>query len=130
MSSNFSFCGYIVLVLAMLLFIVSMGMNVEQRVKWYAIMRSIGLTKKSMKRLVLLQSIIIGAIGYVLGVITSTIVVEVLKTNFMTMNMSFMLSPAIYIVSAIAVLFITFLTYIIISFKLDRLDIIEAIARE
>ena len=113
----------------MFFFIVSMTMNIEERISWYGILKSIGLKNSTMRKMVFLQCCIVGGIGGIVGVIFSKVVITIINLGLANGSINFKNSAftsGVGIISTIAVILIT---YFIVSFKLGRINIIKAITK-
>ncbi|MCC0689042.1 MULTISPECIES: ABC transporter permease [unclassified Clostridioides] len=115
----------------------SFSISITERKKQFGILNSIGATSSQIKKLVLIEGIIISLIGIPIGLISGTIAIDLLfkiinkyftKSIVTQMSLQIVYNPIIIIASIIIVLFTIFISILlpaIAASNISPLDIIK-----
>ena len=106
--------------------------NYIQRKRYFSIERSIGMRKKQLGKMLLIESILGGVIGGVIALFGGNLLIYIipnfLKANGQVLNIDYSLSTSLYAV--ILGVVITIICSIMIIIKSSKLSIIESIRYE
>lgn len=128
--SLFNGVGFLVITVSVILFMNSMIMSLDERTKWYGILRSLGLKVKYINRIIFIQCLIIGFVSWIISLIGSFIVTTVMNMSLSYDNLRFVISSNV-IWTSVKVSIITVLVVFFISFlKIDKMNLLKSLSKD
>lgn len=110
----------------------TMTMTIQEKRKWIGIMRSLGATKKNISFIFLVQSLILGAIGGILGSVVAAIAIEFINLWLKDTGKDFIISLTAnnLLFGFIVALIVAIIAGFMPSRRAAKMDVVETINEE